>query len=153
MSEHYDIEIRILSQPRYLCVVRAAVQAALIKYGFEDETCGRIMLAVDEAVTNVIRHGYDLADDQPIWVKLKPSDGEGRDGFTIVVEDRARQVEPGSIRGRDLDQLKPGGLGVHIIREVMDRVEYTARDGGGMRLLMAKAVEPTQREHQEDPTP
>ena len=56
----------------------------------------------------------------------------------IVVEDRAKQVDPETIQPRDLDDIRPGGLGVHIIREIMDHVSYEKRDGGGMRLSMTK---------------
>jgi len=139
VSETYDLEIRIVSQPRYLCVVRAAVSAAIERYGFDEAACARFMLAVDEAVTNVIRHGYDGADDQPIWVRMNPTDREGKPGFTIIIDDQAKQVEPEIIRGRDLEDIRPGGLGVHIIKEVMDEVEYTKRPDGGMRLTMSKA--------------
>lgn len=137
----YDIELCVMSQPRYLCVVRAAVAAAIERYGFSEAQCARVMLAVDEAVTNVMRHGYAGAENQPIWVKVKPTDLNDHEGFTIVVEDRARQVDPNKIRGRDLEDVRPGGLGVHIIREVMDQVEYSKREDGGMRLVMAKAAD------------
>jgi len=143
LSEQFDVDIRILSQPRYLCVVRAAVNAAIERYGFDEAACAQFMLAVDEAVTNVIRHGYDGAEDRPIWVRLRPVDADGRDGFTIVIEDEARHVEPEIIRGRDLADVRPGGLGVHIIRQVMDGVEYTKRPEGGMRLTMSKSKTPT----------
>lgn len=142
MAETFDLEIRIVSQPRYLCVVRAAVSAAIERYGFDEAACARFMLAVDEAVTNVIRHGYDGADDKPIWIRVRPADRNGDDGFTIVVDDEAKQVEPEIIRGRDLEDVRPGGLGVHIIKQVMDEVTYTKRPGGGMRLTMSKAKSP-----------
>ena len=138
MTDAYDIEMCVLSQPRYLCVVRAAVSVAVDRYGFGEDSCGRVMLAVDDAVTNVIRHGYDGAADKPIWVKLRPTDHRGQPGLTIVIEDQARQVDPEKIKGRPLEQVRPGGLGVHIIREVMDHVRYTRREGGGMRLEMSK---------------
>ncbi len=136
----FDIEIRVLSQPRYSCVIRAAVEAAVQRLGFGEEQCARVMLAVDEAVTNVMRHGYENQQNQPIWVKLRPTDHHGNAGFTIVVEDLARQVEPDAIRGRDLKDVRPGGLGVHIIKQVMDHAQYTKREGGGMRLTMAKTA-------------
>lgn len=141
MSDGFDIEMCVLSQPRYLCVVRAAVSAAIERYGFHEDVVGKVMLAVDEAVTNIIRHGYANADDKPIWVKLKPADHEGADGFTIVIEDRARQVDPDQIKGRDLEEVRPGGLGVHIIRKVMDQVSYAKREDGGMRLTMSKTAQ------------
>ena len=146
MSEQFDVDIRILSQPRYLCVVRAAISAAIERYGFDDTACAQFMLAVDEAVTNVIRHGYGSADDRPIWVRLRPTDVDGNAGVTIVVDDQAKQVEPEIIRGRDLKDVRPGGLGVHIIREVMDDVAYTKRPEGGMRLTMSKTKTPAAAE-------
>lgn len=144
MSEHFDIEMRIVSKPVYLCVVRSAINAVLERMGLGDGECGKVMLAVDEAVTNVMRHGYDNAEDQPIWVRFRPAEVAGKKGFEIAIEDLARQVEPEIIRGRDLEDVRPGGLGVHIIRQVMDEVEYTKRDGGGMRLWMAKSLEPAE---------
>ena len=58
----------------------------------------------------------------------------------IVIEDEARQIDPAFIKGRELDDVRPGGLGVHIIREVMDVVEYESRDGVGMRLTLFKQL-------------
>jgi anti-sigma regulatory factor (Ser/Thr protein kinase) len=154
LTDNCDVEMCIVSDPRYLCVVRAAVSAAIQRFGFDEDESGKVILAVDEAVTNVMRHGYDNADDQPIWVYVRPTDHRGRAGVTILVEDRARQVEPENIRGRELADVRPGGLGVHIIREVMDEVQYTKRSGGGMRLLMAKSAdaEPLQTPKQESST-
>jgi len=144
VSESFDVNIEMVSQARYLCVARSAVAAAVEKYGFDHDAVGQVMLAVDEAVTNVIRHGYDSAEDQPVWVRVAPRGPGGSPGFTIVVEDRGKQVDPAEIRGRDLEEVRPGGLGVHIIREVMDEVGYARREGGGMRLTMAKRLAPAE---------
>jgi len=138
MSDDFDIELRLLSQPRYLCVGRAAIGAAVEKLGFGDETSGQVMLAVDEALTNIIRHGYNNADDQPIWLRFKPLGNGTATGFVIVIDDLAEQVDPENIKGRDLDDIKPGGLGVHIIKKIMDDVQYTPRPEGGMRLTLTK---------------
>jgi len=149
----FDIEMCVLSQPRYLCVIRKAIEAAVERFGFEEDVCARAMLAVDEAVTNVMRHGYSGVPDKPIWVRVRPVDREGNDGFTIVVDDQAKQVEPEIIRGRDLADVRPGGLGVHIIKEVMDKVEYTRRTDGGMRLVMTKTSTHNANTKQESSTP
>lgn len=149
MSEQtYDIQLRIWSHPRYLCVVRAVVESALGRLGFPPDLRTRMTMAVDEAVANVIRHGYDNRDDGPIWLTLEAlagggDDGEaGRDsqhgGVRIVIEDEARQVEAEQIRGRDLAKVRPGGLGVHIIEQVMDHVQYEKRAERGMRLVMIR---------------
>ena len=89
----------------------------------------------------IIRHGYDRAADKPIWIRLWPDDrdedGTPR-GLRLQIDDEARQVEPEQLKGRDLDDIRPGGLGVHIIREVMDEVVYSKRETKGMRLTMTK---------------
>jgi anti-sigma regulatory factor (Ser/Thr protein kinase) len=73
---------------------------------------------------------------------MGPNTPDGHPGFTIIVEDRGRQIDPDAIRGRDLDQVRPGGLGVHIIRNVMDEATYARRPDRGMRLTMAKRLTP-----------
>ncbi|MHC5028100.1 MAG: ATP-binding protein [Planctomycetota bacterium] len=64
-------------------------------------------------------------------------------GIEIVIDDLARQVDPGTIQGRDLDDIRPGGLGVYIIREIMDKVEFACRPEGGMSLTMFKQLSST----------
>ncbi len=53
----------------------------------------------------------------------------------------ARSIDPSTISGRDLGDVRPGGLGVHIIRSTMDKVRYRPRPGGGMLLRMVKYVD------------
>ncbi len=141
MSHRFDINLRIFSQPRYACVARGAIAAAVEKLGFPDDVCGQVMLAVDEAVTNIIRHGYPDRDDGPIDIAFTADESDpARASFTIVIEDEGEQIEPAQIKGRDLDDVRPGGLGVHIIREVMDHVSYTPRPERGMRVEMSKSI-------------
>ena len=65
---------------------------------------------------------------------------DGHGGVGIVIEDDARQVDPEKIRGRNLEEIRPGGLGVHIIHQIMDSVLYEKRDASGMRLTMEKRL-------------
>ncbi|MHC4946666.1 MAG: ATP-binding protein [Planctomycetota bacterium] len=134
---HPALHLEMASQPRLLAAARAMVGAVGQRAGFDEVGCGQISLAVDEALCNVINHGYDRRDDGRIWVKVWFHDGTSP-GLTIVIEDHARQVDPDTIRSRDLDDIRPGGLGVFIIREVMDEVRYEHRPEGGMRLTMKK---------------
>lgn len=146
MIERPHIRVEMLSNPLYLSGARELVAAVADRLGFSDEACGHIKLAVDEALCNVIRHGYDRRPDGPIWLTLQPlgpaccGDSGDTAGLQIVIEDEARQVDPEQIRSRDLDEVRPGGLGVHIISEVMDEVRYEKRDGAGMRLTMLKRL-------------
>ena len=138
------VTVELLSQPRYLGGARDLIAAIAKRFGFDDNDCGRIALAVDEALCNVIRHGYERRPNGRIWIYVWPlcEDDAEAGGIRVVIDDEAKQIEPDRIRGRDLEDVRPGGLGVFIIREVMDHVEFRKREGvdRGMRLVMVKAV-------------
>lgn len=141
------IRLEITSNPLFLAGARELVYHVANRLGFGDEACGQLALAVDEALCNVIRHGYEKQEGRPIWLTLVAEGGVGspdRPGVVptqalkIVIEDEARQVDLSTIKSRDLDDIRPGGLGVHIISEVMDEVKYEHRQPTGMRLTMLK---------------
>lgn len=136
-----DVHVRLLSQPRFLSTARSAVMSFSKQLGFDDACCSHIALAVDEAICNIIRHGYSNAPDRPIWIGMTALEQSGQvEGVRIIIEDEARQVDPTAIKGRNLEDIRPGGLGVHIIREVMENVVYEARPCGGMRLKMSRRL-------------
>lgn len=136
-----DVALTMVSQTRYLSSARGAVSAFARQAGFDDSASSHIALAVDEALCNVIRHGYDKREDGVIWLKFWPVVEQGQVvGVRLVIEDEAKQVDPDAIHGRDLADIRPGGLGVHIIREVMDAVKYEPRPGPGMRLTMIRRL-------------
>lgn len=132
------LRFEMLSQPRYLSAIRAMVSNVAQRFGFNETECGQIALAVDEAICNIISHGYDKRDDGRIVVSVWPQERPA--GLRLVIEDNARQVDPTSIKSRDLEDIRPGGLGVHIIREVMNEAVYEKRQEGGMRLTLVKHI-------------
>lgn len=134
------VRVELLSQPRFLSGARDLVSAISKRCGFDDAACGQMALAVDEALCNVIRHGYDRRSDGRIWISMWPIEEPGKDptGVKIVIEDEAKQVEPEKIKSRDLEDIRPGGLGVHIIQQIMDRSYFEKREKIGMRLVMLK---------------
>ena len=133
-----DLHVEFHSRPGYLAIIRQMVDAFAARLGFPPADASRICLAVDEALCNVIRHGYDSSPDGRIWLTINEPSEDGCIEF--IVEDRARQVDLDTIRSRDLEDIRPGGLGVHLIEEIMDSVHYEHRDGGGMRLTMRKRI-------------
>lgn len=137
-----DVHLELRSDPRYLSGARELVAAIARRLGFSETTCCQIALAVDEALANVICHGYERREDGRIWLHLWPLQADDGGGLRVVIEDEGKQVEIDQIRSRDLDDIRPGGLGVHIIREVMDETVYEKRTGGGMRLTLVKHAEP-----------
>jgi anti-sigma regulatory factor (Ser/Thr protein kinase) len=130
-----DLNLELVSNPIYLCGIRELVNQSAKRLGFSDQHASQIALAVDEALTNIMKHGYERRLDGRIWLKMRPI---ANGGLEVIIEDLARQVEICDIKGRDLEDIRPGGLGVHIIKEVMDEVRYEKRNGQGMRLTMIK---------------
>lgn len=138
-----DVALELFSQARFLSGARALVSNVAQRVGFPEHQCGQISLAIDEALCNVIKHGYNREPDGRIWLSLwvlEPDDENQAPGICLIIEDRAQQIDPDQIKSRDLDDIRPGGLGVFIINEIMDQVSYEKRDGGGMRLCMRKRV-------------
>ncbi len=141
MDETNAVELNITSNARSLPVVRGAVEKMARLEGFGEVDAHSLILAIDEALANVIKHGYDGDPNQPIAITLEPvRSADGRSGISVQVRDQGRQVDPKTIRSRDLSDIRPGGLGVHIIQSVMDEYNYSCPPDGGMLLKMVKYV-------------
>lgn len=138
-----EARLDIPSQPAFLAPLRAFITTIAERCGFDEVAQFQVALAIDEAVANVINHGYGRRPDGRVCVKLWRIT-HGREGLQVVIEDEGRQVDPDQIRSRNLDDVRPGGLGVHIIREVMDHCRWERRSEGGMRLVLVKFVAPTE---------
>ena len=138
-----DVVLRVTSDVRYLAGARELVAGVAKRVGFSQDSSAHLALAVDEALCNVIRHGYKLQTGRPIWVKIWPLEDDGKHGpgVRIVIEDEAPPVDVSQIQGRDLDDIRPGGLGVHIIRQVVDEAEYAPRGEIGMCLTLVKRTD------------
>ena len=122
------------AEPAAMFMVRALVGKIAEKIGFEALETDKLVLAVDEACTNVIRHAYDNSGDGRIVITFTLK----VDYFEIMIRDFGGGADPATFKGRDLDQIRPGGLGIHFIKSAVDKVEYDIPPGGGMLLKMIK---------------
>lgn len=139
MSAPAALEQELTADPKELPGVRQTLRGWLTERGWTDDTVEQIVLAVDEALANVIRHGYGGPCDKRILLAVHALEDPARGpGIEISLRDFGQQIDPQKICGRDLDDVRPGGLGVHIIRTVMDEAEYSRARGGGMQLVMRK---------------
>ena len=120
--------------------VRRAGEKIALAIGFSAEKAAMIMLTIDEALANVIQHGYDGQKGRPIDVLIERVCPEGRVGIRVLIRDHAKQVDPASIKSRDLEDVRPGGLGVHLIKSLMDEVVHRP-SAEGMELEMVKYLE------------
>ena len=137
-----EIELYICANPDYLSVARTAVRQVAQVVGLKENERESITLAVVEALTNVIRHSYGGPCDKPIIIKLSKVDylDDEKAAMEILIRDLGEKVEPENIVGRDLDDIRPGGVGVHIIKSMMDEVEFLPNEDRGMRLRMLKYI-------------
>lgn len=123
-----------------LVQVREQVSNAIRQGGFPEQYLNRILIAVDEAVTNIIEHGYDGAANSTgtidIHIEVDP------DLFTIAITDQGDTFDPRQLSDVDIARHvaagKNGGLGVFLIRKIMDVVIYQHETGKHNKLTMSK---------------
>jgi anti-sigma regulatory factor (Ser/Thr protein kinase) len=132
------VEVALTSDPRYLRFVRVLAGEGATLAGFDEEHRDRIELAVVEGFTNVIRHAYGGAKDRPVALRLRAPAGT----FRLEMDDRGTWVDPARIASRPLDEVRPGGLGVHLMKTTMDVVEYRRNAWGGTTLVLEKRLAP-----------
>lgn len=124
------------ARPERLCEIRRAVAEAAAGLGCREESIHDVVLAVDEACQNIIRHAYKGRDGD-IRMVIE-SDGTA---VEIRLIDFAPPVDPAEVCPRALDDVRPGGLGTHFIRSVMDDVAFVPPPpGAGNMLRMTKRI-------------
>ena len=140
-SAEFLLSLELRSDPQMLCVVRSALGQLTEKLGFAEPECRAIVLAVDEALTNIIRHAYKGETEQPIvasFRRVQAGPPEARkEAFEIILEDQGEAVDRAKLCGRELEDVRPGGLGLHFIRESVDEVEFR-RENGRNQLRLVK---------------
>ena len=131
------LQLVFRSAPDRLKIVRAGVIAAAQACGFDDTAAADIALAIDEACANVIVHAHGCRGDADIVLHIYRLRG----GIRLRVRDFGPPVAPETIRPRSLDAVRPGGLGTHFIREIMDEARLErAGDGRGNVLDLTKRI-------------
>ena len=135
------LRLELKSNPRLLSVVRGAVKSLTEVFGFSARGCRSVTRAVDEALSNIMRHSYEGLLSEPIVLYFRriqrPSGGGTGCGLEVQLWDRGVKFDPASAPLRQLEELRPGGLGLHFIRQAVDAVEYR-RVGHTNRLRLIK---------------
>lgn len=112
--------IHIISRADALQPLRHLLREIISDYTYTLENLDNIVLAINEACMNVIQHAYHGFENGEIVVEL----WKIKNGLKIKVIDYATKSDLNSIKSRDLEDVRPGGLGVHLITELMDEVVY-----------------------------
>lgn len=133
------LELTIGSEIAEIPRVSDLLEEAMQAHGFSSEETLDTQLAVEEAITNVIVHGYGKAGET-VAITCRFEQGF----MEIVIADTARPFDPLSLPDPDLDagmdERRIGGLGVYLIRQVMDTVSYQYKDGRNILTLTKKSA-------------
>ena len=123
----------LIASSEILSPFRKELRQILNQAGWEKKTVEEILLAVDEALTSIIRHAYQKkAGKMAVTVKISDATIE------IVLEDWGQRFDPTQVPPPELPRHKPGGLGVHFIRTIMDQMIYDDQFTEGNRLRLIK---------------
>ena len=154
------VHLKVPGETIYLNLVRKVIVDLAEKMGFPEEEVAKIEMAVDEACTNVIEHSYIEARDiklkggyfsrreedveRPIDLRVKIDSHK----IELTLTDQGKGFD---IKGYELPKLdeylasmRIGGLGVYVIKEFMDEVDYSYKPGVGNILVMAKYLKQNQ---------
>lgn len=122
------------------------VTAVLRRLGVSEKAAQEVELAVDEAVTNIILHGYQGAGG---WIAISCRREEG--DVVVEIRDAAPPFDPTSAPGPDLegdaDERQIGGLGIHLMRKMTDAVLYERRGGENVLRLVKHCERQGDRDH------
>ena len=124
------------SDASYMAEVRDRVRAFLNGSAFPEEDAAKIVMAIDEACTNIIRHAY-VGLAKPVRLEMKWL----KDRTRFVLRDYGRPFQPPTVETQNINPIRPGGLGICIIGKVFDRVDY-APQARGTRLTLEKQLPP-----------
>jgi serine/threonine-protein kinase RsbW len=122
--------------------VAGLVEAFCTARGVPAKTIFQLNLALDEVLTNVISYGYPEGGAHTITVHV----GYEPERLVVAVEDSGRAFDPLTVPAPDLsralDERAVGGLGVHLVRSVMDELEYHRQDGKNLLIMRKRLMAP-----------
>lgn len=138
MTHRFELEPRSAN----LAPFRRELRSLLEMAGFISKGVNDILLSVDEVLTNVIRHAYggEKGFGQTGKIHVAVSDQEEK--IEIVIEDKGPCFDPRTLPAPELPSRKPGGLGIYLVKTLMDEIDYEALKPQGNRLRLIKYKNP-----------
>jgi len=139
-SYERTFSLNVPSSTENLAMIRDFVSNIGCQAGFTEAEVARLALAVDEACANVIEHAYLQEVTHEVTVRAVVDD----DALRFEIVDNGRHFDPAIIQPQDVEELirqrKSGGLGLRLIRTIMDDVQYRIIPGEKNELRMTKKL-------------
>jgi serine/threonine-protein kinase RsbW len=135
-------KLTIPNDPKRLGTVREFVSRMVLASGLGRAEENKLILAVDEAVTNVMEHCYGPGCEGIIEIEIECTD----EAFEIRIRDQGRFFNPELVPNPDvMDNLRTGkkkGLGIFLMRQIMDEIKYRFLDDRRNELVLVKRIKP-----------
>lgn len=129
-------ELVISSSTNNLAEVRSFVEMHTDEIKLDEKVVLHIALAVDEACTNIIKHAYNNSANEKIWIKIKATNKK----INIRITDNGNPFDPSIIGepniAKSQKMKKGGGLGMFLIKKIMDKVKYNPKRGSNELILI-----------------
>lgn len=139
-DKKFERELIVKSSTDNLSLIREFTKTAATESGFPEDTIGKIILAVDEACTNVIKHAYKYSPEGEIILSVKFDNSK----FTISITDEGARFNPGIVPDPDLreyhKQKRAGGLGMYLMKKLMDDVKYINLSENKNQVVLVKYI-------------
>ena len=136
------VTLTVPSHPKYLYVVRSAMYPIVRSTGFSKQDTRKIVLAIDEACSNIIKYAYEGDHTKTIALTVTVNDGE----IQLRIQDNGKKVDASKITPRRLDDIRPGGLGTHFMFAIFDTVEFDTSGERGTILTLVKKKKQVSRQ-------
>jgi serine/threonine-protein kinase RsbW len=132
--------LKVKSNTENLSLIRDFISSEALDRNVPKDIMENIILAVDEACTNIIKHAYKYSPDGEILINIKPSTSK----FVVSIIDNGTSFEPETIPEPDLQkyyrQRRVGGLGIYLMKTLMDDVKYVTKPGKYNEVLLTKNI-------------
>lgn len=133
-------ELRVKSRTENLSEIRDFVSLNARDAGIPEAIVENIILAVDEACTNIIKHAYNLSPEGEIVIKIDYDEEK----FMVTIIDYGNSFDPNRVPLPDLQKYyrehRVGGLGMYLMKSLMDDVTYTSIPGKYNQVLLSKKI-------------
>jgi anti-sigma regulatory factor (Ser/Thr protein kinase) len=129
-APYIEAKIVISTDVCFLAAIRHTIGNLTVALGWDEEESQAITLAVEEALTNKIRHAYGNRPGGHIQFEFRTEPN----ALVFQLTDQGEPPDPAKICARR-DSLQPGGFGTQIMKDVMDKVVYRTTEEGNHVIL------------------
>ena len=130
------LHLSLDAHPENLKKIRQALSEVFDLAGFSGPDAANISLAVVETCSNIVRHAYQhdytRQIDIAVWLE--------KNIFNITITDDGPLFNLSKAKPRDVEEICPGGLGIHLIKEIMDKVEHCRTPEGCNQVRLIKKL-------------